>query len=155
MTNEEYLEFVDSMLELVKGMIAQKNRDYTSGSGDALFNLRDATNLGLTPMHGLALRMSDKFKRLQTFVKTGSLSVKNEGAEDVFKDLIGYSLMGLALLREQYDLDFYGQITEEDADGYNKLVSEWNKKSGTEESGSGSKQAGHIKGRKLRGSGKR
>jgi len=155
MTNEEYLEFVDSMLELVKGMIAQKNRDYTSGSGDALFNLRDATNLGLTPMHGLALRMGDKFKRLQTFVKTGSLSVKNEGAEDVFKDLIGYSLMGLALLREQYDLDFDGQITEEDADGYNKLVSEWNKKSGTKESGSGSKQAGYIKGRKLRGSGKR
>lgn len=155
MTNEEYLEFVDSTLESVKGMIAQKNRDYTSGSGDALFNLRDATNLGLTPMHGLALRMSDKFKRLQTFVKTGSLSVKNEGAEDVFKDMIGYSLMGLALLREQYHLDFDGQITEVDTDGHSWVVPKRNKKSGTKESGSGSKQARDTKGRKLRGSSKR
>jgi hypothetical protein len=151
MTNEEYMAFVDAVLESVKDMIGQKNRDYTSGSGDALFNLRDAANLGLTPMHGLSLRMGDKFKRLQTFVKTGSLSVKSEGAEDVFKDLIGYSLMGLALLEEEKT----AKVIEEIIDGHHQPVSRRHKKSGTKESGGGGKQAGGAEGRKLRGSSKR
>lgn len=176
MTNEEYLVFVDQCFDNIKTIVKAKNRDYTSGSGDALYNLRGASQLGLTPMHGLALRMGDKFNRLQTFIKTGSLAVKGEGASDVFKDLIGYSLMGLALLDElqkehergsaiefedmEFELeDFKGltgiDLTEVTKRGHNKTVSKRNKKLGTKKSGSGSKQARDTKGRKLRGSSKR
>jgi hypothetical protein len=163
MTNEEYLLFVEDSLEKIKSIIKTKNRDYTSGSGDALFNLRGATQLGLTPMHGLALRMGDKFNRLQTFIKTGSLAVKGEGAEDVFKDMIGYSLMGLALLSEttdkdlnlEFELDESTELGRVVLNGYNKTVSKRDKKPGTKKSGSGSKQTRDTKGGKLRGSSKR
>lgn len=100
MTNEEYLRFIHDKLESIKSLIEKKNHDYTAGNSDALYNLRDAEDIGLSPMHGLILRMGDKFKRLKTFTKTGSLAVVGEGASDAFSDLIGYSLMGLALLEE-------------------------------------------------------
>jgi hypothetical protein len=44
--------------------------------------------------------MQDKFQRAKAFCATGSLEVNTEGdkAKDIFRDLIGYSLIALGML---------------------------------------------------------
>jgi hypothetical protein len=37
-------------------------------------------------------------KRVQTYCKRGELQASNEGIEDAFEDLIGYSTIALAML---------------------------------------------------------
>ena len=82
----------------------QKNHDYSGGddpNGDPLSNFRGSKDFGVAPITGLALRMGDKFKRIQTYIKTGKLKVENEGVKDAFRDLAVYSLLALALLSEE------------------------------------------------------
>jgi hypothetical protein len=47
--------------------------------------------------------MQDKFQRAKAFCKDGKLSVCTEGdqAKDIFRDLIGYSLIALGMLERQ------------------------------------------------------
>ena len=45
------------------------------------------------------MRLLDKVGRIKSFVKHGKL--ENEGIEDAYLDLIGYSLLALGILDEQ------------------------------------------------------
>lgn len=100
MTQEEYMKFAEEtfaeMLELIKA----KNTDYTAG-GDAFANFNAAADYGVDPIVGLAVRMGDKTKRVQSFCKNGKLEVVGEGIEDAFKDHIGYSVIALGMLHER------------------------------------------------------
>ena len=80
----------------------RKNSDYCGGktSTDALANFKTATALGLHPVTGLLLRMQDKLMRIKSFVNDGELRVTGETVEDACDDLVNYSILCKALLRE-------------------------------------------------------
>lgn len=100
MTSETLIEFCERTAKAVVGLMKKKNNDYTAGVSP-FANFEQSTNYGVDPIVGLSIRMGDKMKRVETFCKNGKLSVENEGVEDAYKDLIGYSLIALAMLENE------------------------------------------------------
>jgi len=100
MNQDEYLKFAETKTTEILKMIKAKNADYAN-SADAFANFNGASDFGVDPLVGLALRMSDKFQRIKSFSKKGVLQVKGEPVQDAFSDLIGYSLIALAMLHER------------------------------------------------------
>jgi len=100
MSKEDYFMFIDMLHEEMKALVIAKNTDYTAGGGP-FANFKASEGFGVDPLVGLSVRLGDKIQRLKSFCKTGDLAVKDEGAEDIFRDLIGYSWIALALLEER------------------------------------------------------
>jgi len=73
-------------------LMRAKNSDYAAAD-DPFKNFR---RHGL---YGIVVRLSDKLARLENYVKTGQLTVKDESVRDTVLDLINYSILfaGLAL----------------------------------------------------------
>lgn len=92
-------ETCDDILELT----GAKNDDYTGGKGcdNPFSNFDGSIEFGISPLVGVALRMQDKFQRLKAFCKDGELSLNTKGdtVEDIYRDLIGYSLISIGLIR--------------------------------------------------------
>ena len=92
---------IQHILELTAG----KNRDYTGGDtcDNPFANFDASTDFGVQPLTGICIRMQDKFQRAKAFCADGSLSVNSEGdkAKDIFRDLIGYSLIAIGMLERQ------------------------------------------------------
>lgn len=83
--------------ELLKQMAdlhAHKNHDY-AGNEDPLANFRMCEAQGLQPWQGIVVRLGDKFSRLQTFARQGTLAVKSESITDTLMDLAVYSLLAI------------------------------------------------------------
>jgi hypothetical protein len=99
MNKTQYAKFVDNLLSDMQALIRDKNADYSHGD-DPFANFRSASLYGVEPLTGLCVRMQDKVARIQAFCQRGKLSVLNEGVEDAFKDLIGYSCLALGMLKE-------------------------------------------------------
>lgn len=76
----------------------KKQKDY-GREEDPFANVRASTDWGVKPWVGALIRASDKIKRLQQFVRAGSL--ENESVEDSFKDLAVYVIIGLLLWEEE------------------------------------------------------
>ena len=101
--SEEKQEFYGHPMfyELLKQMAdlhSRKNHDYAGD--DPLKNLKAANRLGITPFKGVALRLQDKFSRVESFIEKGELLVKDEAIEDTMMDIAVYSLLGIILRRE-------------------------------------------------------
>ena len=110
MTTAEWLEFQSKVFEDLKALTAQKNADYTAGSGDPFANFRGCEDFGVHRLAGLAIRMDDKFQRVKAYLNNGELKVENEGIEDAFKDIIGYAALALGLIEETKDPTKYETI---------------------------------------------
>ena len=100
-TNKQYghpdfYKLLDQMAQLH----SRKNHDY-AGTSDPLKNLRACTRLELDPFIGVMVRLQDKWSRIEEFVKSKTLLVKNESVEDTLMDNAVYSLLAIILLREQ------------------------------------------------------
>ena len=54
------------------------------------------------PLNGLRVRMHDKLARLNNLVDSGA-DPKHESLEDTFKDMANYAIIGLLVLRGQWD----------------------------------------------------
>jgi hypothetical protein len=81
---------------------ARKNHDYTSDSEDPFANFTMVERLGVcSTEQGLLARMSDKFMRLSTFIKTGTFQVKEEGFQDSADDLCNYAIILCAYLKSK------------------------------------------------------
>lgn len=78
-----------------------KNHDYAGGSDDCFANFRSALFLDVQPEIGLLMRCLDKFKRIEAFVKTGTLKVKNESVNDAIEDVINYMILLKGLIEER------------------------------------------------------
>ena len=100
MKTKQMIKFCKRAALSVVSLMERKNNDYTAGVSP-FANFEQAANFGVDPLVGLSIRMGDKMKRIETFCKNGKLSVDNEGVEDAFKDLIGYSLIALAMLEDE------------------------------------------------------
>ena len=92
---------IQCILELTAG----KNRDYTGGDtcDNPFANFDASTDFGVQPLTGICIRMQDKFQRAKAFCADGSLSINSDGdkAKDIFRDLIGYSLIAIGMLERQ------------------------------------------------------
>ncbi len=90
------------LLERIADLHSRKNHDY-SGESDPLKNLRACERLNLKPFLGVLVRLQDKWSRLEEFVKSGQLMVKNESVIDTLMDNAVYSLLAIILYQEQLE----------------------------------------------------
>jgi hypothetical protein len=96
----------DEIEEILK-LTGAKNSDYTGGIGcdNPFANFDGSTEFGIDPLVGVAIRMQDKFQRLKAFCTDGELTLDTKGdtVKDIYRDLIGYSLISLGILeRDSY-----------------------------------------------------
>jgi hypothetical protein len=56
------------------------------------------------PVNGLRVRMHDKLARINNLVDSGA-DPQHESLEDSFKDMANYAIIGLLVLRGQWDED--------------------------------------------------
>jgi len=91
-----FYKLLDQMAELH----SRKNHDY-AGTKDPLKNLRASMRLDIDPVTAVLVRLQDKWSRLEEFVKSGQLLVKDESVEDTLMDNAIYSLLAIILRREQ------------------------------------------------------
>lgn len=76
-----------------------KQKDY-GREQDPFANVRSAQEWGVEPWVGALIRAGDKFKRLQQYVRTGTLH--NEGVLDSFDDAIVYIAIAKVLYEESH-----------------------------------------------------
>ena len=103
MTKKEYFELIDATFAEVRGIVEAKNADYTAQSDDPFANFRLSTLEGVQPEVGLMIRLQDKLQRIRSFMRSGTLSVANESADDAVNDIIGYCLILKGLMAERSD----------------------------------------------------
>lgn len=94
MTRETYLQefkwITDRMYEITKA----KNSDYTGDDNNPFDNFEAVARLGIASTEqGFLTRMTDKFMRITSFVKKGTLQVKDESVQDTLLDLANYSIL--------------------------------------------------------------
>jgi len=88
------------LLDQMADVHSRKNHDY-AGDSDPLKNLRACERLNLDPFMGVMVRLQDKWSRLEEFVKSGKLMVKDESVLDTLIDNANYSLLAIILYKEQ------------------------------------------------------
>ena len=98
MNQDELKLFLVELFQRMLKILLEKNHDYTSDSDNALANFDAAKDFGVDAKRGLAVRLGDKFGRLKTYFKGGSLLVQGEGVEDTLLDIIGYAALMLAAI---------------------------------------------------------
>jgi len=94
MNRNEYLEFHKECCDKMIDITTKKNHDY-SGFGDSAFdNFKIVERCGIASVEqGFLTRMMDKISRINSFVKQGVCSVKDESVEDTLLDLANYSIL--------------------------------------------------------------
>tara|TARA_R100001163_G_scaffold8430_1_gene8329 strand:+ start:123 stop:512 length:390 start_codon:yes stop_codon:yes gene_type:complete len=106
---EWYDEFRQKVVKKLLDVTAQKNNDYTTGESarNPFANFDRSEDFGVQPLTGLCIRMQDKFQRAMTFAKDGKLRVTggNDQVEDIFLDLMGYSLLALGMLERDRNIE--------------------------------------------------
>jgi hypothetical protein len=101
MTKAQYAKFVEGTFSEMLALIKRKNADYTGSGDDPFANFRRATQVGVHPISGLAVRFLDKVARIESFLQAGKL--ENESFEDAWLDVIGYACLALGMLKERND----------------------------------------------------
>lgn len=83
---------------------AAKNQDY--GAGDLLGNFKESAKLGIDPFRGCLVRLSDKYARVMSLSRPGSVAqVKDEAIEDTLLDLANYAILSLILYQDGLEKD--------------------------------------------------
>ena len=103
MKHSEYLIKHSELCKRMEELTLVKQLDYSSGSDDAFFNVSRCESKGVvTTEQGIYIRISDKIARIESFLKKGSLEVKDESLIDSCVDLANYSLMlGIYLINKE------------------------------------------------------
>lgn len=100
MTREEYLVYHRAACDKMVEITTKKNADYTNGSADPFFNFTRVEAVGIADTEtGFLTRMFDKFARITTFVRKGSLEVADETVEDTLLDLANYCVLMAGYLK--------------------------------------------------------
>jgi hypothetical protein len=90
--------------EIIK-LTQQKCNDYTGGKAcvNPFSNFDGSADFGVHPIVGVCIRLSDKVQRAKTFARDGKLaySASNDTVQDIFTDIIGYSLIVLGMLKRE------------------------------------------------------
>jgi hypothetical protein len=87
-----------ALLDEIADLHSRKNHDYAK-KDEPLSNFNRARALGVEPLTGVLLRMTDKWSRIEELHK-GKVA-KNESLRDSLIDNAVYSLIAVLLLEEQ------------------------------------------------------
>jgi hypothetical protein len=94
LVREVHLEtHMSNTVKELTDLLLSKHRDY------------GPKNISLAPggaINGLRVRMHDKLARINNLVDSGA-DPQHESLEDSFKDMANYAIIGLLVLREQWD----------------------------------------------------
>ena len=98
-------EFRNAEVQAILDLTANKNNDYTGGQAcdNPFANFDKSVEFDVHPLTGICVRMQDKFQRARALCSDGSLSVTSKGdqSKDIFRDLIGYSLIAIGMLERE------------------------------------------------------
>lgn len=104
MTKAEYKAYHSNMCEKMKAITAAKNSDYTGHTSDDPFaNFRQVEEDGITTTEiGFLTRMSDKWSRIRSLVKSGGVGlVLSESLEDTLLDMANYCILFAGYLKSK------------------------------------------------------
>jgi hypothetical protein len=88
------------LLEKIAQLHSDKNHDY-AGEDNPLRNFYKCEQMGVDAFTGVMVRLSDKWSRLESFMKQGRLNVKDESIEDTLMDNAVYSLLAIIIRQEE------------------------------------------------------
>ena len=103
MNKEQYFEFQKEFFKQCQEISQKKNSDYTGASDDPFANFTTVEKFGIKTEQGFVTRMSDKLKRISSFVEKGTLEVKDESALDTLQDLANYCCLFSGYLKSEKD----------------------------------------------------
>jgi hypothetical protein len=93
---EVHLEVhLSNTVKELSGLLLSKHKDY------------GPKNISQAPggaINGLRVRMHDKLARINNLIDSGA-NPEHESLEDSFKDMANYAIIGLLVLRKQWDND--------------------------------------------------
>lgn len=103
MTREELFEMHEEMTSYALELMKKKNADYAGSDGNNPFaNFTRSESLGIcTTEQSFLVRMTDKMSRLSSFASKGKLKVEDESVYDTLIDLINYSVLFAAYLKQK------------------------------------------------------
>lgn len=105
MNKSQYTKFHSEFCEKMKQVTASKNSDYCGESDNPFANLQMVETMGACSTEiGIITRLSDKFARLLSFLKKGTLSVSDEKIEDTLLDAANYMVLMAAVIKSKKDL---------------------------------------------------
>ena len=93
--NESFEHNVAKTFQELVDLLLSKHKDYGPK------NISDSPG---GPVNGLRVRMHDKLARINNLVDNNR-DPKHESLEDSFKDMANYAIIGLLVLRKQWDND--------------------------------------------------
>jgi len=101
MTRTELIELQKTMTASARAIMNVKNQDYSGATGGIFANFNACDYLGVSPITGILMRMTDKLSRISSFDTRGELLVQGEGVEDALIDLINYSVLIAGMIQEE------------------------------------------------------
>lgn len=112
MTIEEVITMLEETTNGLKDTLRRKSSDYTGGEGsqDPFANFKATQVLDVDPVIGVMVRIMDKIQRVRSFVNDGELKVSNESVYDAFDDMIGYTILAKAMVKEKRGVALDKQI---------------------------------------------
>lgn len=107
MTKDQLLNYHKEMSDKGYGIMVKKNHDYAGASGTTPFaNFEACERLSIAPTeHGMLIRMLDKMQRISTYINSGELLVENEGVHDACVDIMNYSILLSAYIKQKKNND--------------------------------------------------
>ena len=88
-------EHVDETVQELADLLISKHHDYGP---------KNISQSPGGPLNGLRVRMWDKFARINNLIDN-DVDPEHESLEDSFKDMANYAIIGLLVLRGQWDED--------------------------------------------------
>ena len=102
MTRDELFKMHNEMSTYALDLMKKKNADYAGSGSDPFANFRRTEALGIcSTEQAFLVRMTDKMSRLSTFANKGKLVVTDEGVHDTLIDLINYSVLLAAYIKDK------------------------------------------------------
>lgn len=103
MNREELFKMHGEMCHMALELMKKKNADYAGSDGHNPFaNFTRSEALGIcSTEQSFLVRMTDKMSRLSSFAAKGKLDVEDESVYDTLIDLINYSVLLAAYLKQK------------------------------------------------------
>jgi len=98
----EYFEYARNFTKEMIELSEKKNADYSNNSLNPFDNFTAVEELGIcTTEQGFMTRLTDKYKRLITYVSNDKLQVKEETVHDTLQDMCNYLIMFSGYLKHK------------------------------------------------------
>ncbi len=102
MTRDEYLTEFEALTTKMLEITKKKNSDYTGDDSSPFKNFTMVEQMGFASTEqGFLTRITDKVMRVSSFVKNGTLQVKDEAVEDTLLDCANYCLLFICYLKSK------------------------------------------------------